>query len=169
MPIITSNPVSPPQDLNIGSSTDHLSASYWAQELHVDYFGDEGLLQVPVGAPFPAGNAQVPCKVVRTHAPVQVKVVTYAYARIMLPPVIPAPETTDPNLRLSSHERLFSAGQEVSPGIMLYIRVGEYRYAVIKPLTTAERMPIADNPAYTPQAADDAVDAQEYSDTILAT
>jgi len=167
LPLITGSLEPDYQLADVGYTPDHLQNPYLAQELSVAYFGDEGLLQVPVGAPFPAGSAQVPCKIVRTHAPVMEKVVTYGYARMGLPPLIPPPETDDPNLRLMEHVRLFSGAQEIMPGVMLYFRVGEYRYAVITPLTTQDRMPVADNPAWNVGTGVDEVNLSDYSTAIL--
>jgi hypothetical protein len=167
--VITSNPIPAPTPFDLKYTDDHLAFGYLMQESSVDYEVDEGLLQVPVGSPFPSGSPQLPCKIVRVHAPIQRKIVTYTYARRDLPPLIPKPETTDSNLRLLKHVRLFWGYTEIAPGVHVHLRTGEYHYAVVTPLTTQDRMPGTDNPAYKPQTRQDYAAAGDYSDSIIVT
>ncbi len=160
----------PPDDtieIDLGYSDDHKLFPYTLQEIQVSYVGDEGLLQVAVGAPFTVGGVQIPCKVVRAHAPVQQKVVTYAFARQFVPPIIPPPETADVNLALLRHTRIFWGYREIAPGVQLYIRVGEYVYAVRVPLTTADTMPTCRAPAYVAGLGAETAQPSEYDSSLV--
>lgn len=181
MPIIVSNSVStiqrgngddvlPPgvERADDGLTQDHLDFPYLVQQLVVDYYGDEGLLQVAVGAPFVSGGEKVPCKIVRTHAPIMRKLVTYNYVRIGVIPVVPPPETDDPNLVLLEHRRLFWGSWQEGTAIPRYARSGEYEYAMRVPLTTNDVMPFGRNPAFEAGTVTEESGSSDYDSTLLA-
>jgi hypothetical protein len=153
--------------LDLGTTDQHQIAPYLVQELHTVYVGDEGLLQVPLGVPFAAGSAQIPSKVVRTHAPVMRKIVTYNYVRLGLIPAIPPPETDDPNLRLLEHRRNPVASFQVGNSLFAYAVTGEYEYAVLTPLTSQDAMPFGKNAAFKTEAVDARLTPANYDPSIL--
>jgi hypothetical protein len=138
-------------------------APYLVQDQTVSYEGNNGMLQVPVGAPVVDGGPKIACKIVRAHAPVMQKVVTYLYQRLGALPLIPTPEPDDINQVLMEHRRI-----PVSPipwgngNNMVYSVMGEYVYALFMPLTTTQdAMPTGLGPAF---ANDGTIDVQIDSD-----
>src|SRR5438094_7005941 len=83
--------------VDLGYRPTHLVAPYLVQQLTTSYAGEEGLLQIPVAAPVLDPTIKIPCKIVRAHAPIMRKIVSYNYVRLALIPDIPQPETDDLN------------------------------------------------------------------------
>lgn len=149
-------------------SSENATGPYVRQDQTVSYDGDNGLLQVPVGAPVVSGGPKIPCKIVRAHAPIMQKVVTYLYQRLASLPRIPTPEPDDSNQVLLEHRRIPMSPTPWGNGSqMLYSVMGEYIYALQMPLTTDDAMPIGLGPAFEDDGTvESEIDSSDYDDPV---
>jgi hypothetical protein len=127
------------EELDTGLFTsDAVDAFYLVRQMQVHFVRHNGILQVPVGAPV-GGGQKVPCKIIRTHAPVEQKVVVFYFVRVGLMPDVPAPEPDSSNQRLIERTitpmppKPYGQGGDYAFSVM-----GEYRYALYIPHDAAQ-------------------------------
>src|SRR5574341_667521 len=83
---------------------EHLAVPNLGWKLVIEYFWFNGIAQMPVARP-PGSPNDIPCKLVRLHAPYGKKVVSWTAKRFGEMPKMPSPETDDANLTLISVDR----------------------------------------------------------------
>ena len=111
-------------------------APYAAYAIQTKYRWKSGLVQVPVAqAPAPGGEADVPCEIVRLHAPYGYKEVRWDMARLGELPECPLIEPDDDFQQLDDAEINIAQPQPQANGELLYAAAGVYRYLLKKPLT----------------------------------
>jgi hypothetical protein len=118
-------------------SQDHVqNGRYTVWGFDVNYWGESGLLQMPVAVAPPPVGVRVPCEIVRSHASVGGLVVTWIAERKGQQPLLPSPLSASPNLVLSTFRITPSAWQaESAEGEVLTHRFsGEYRYFFVRPI-----------------------------------
>lgn len=101
----------------------------------VGYLTDHGWLQLPVATDPTETTPRPGCVLVRAFASMTKKTVTYFATRKGDRPIIPAPDTTDSNLRLMTEAEEFNVPvYDASGALHVWAVVVTYVYAVIKPI-----------------------------------
>lgn len=137
-------------------------------QVHTRYIRDEGLIQVPVAAPPRADGSAVPCEIIRTHAPCEKKVVTWAGERLGEHPFVPQPAPQSSNEVLGN--RVFGplAPKPTGEGnAYAYGAEGEYTYFCIVPHDVAHPFFMGRQPYDATSGVNHHFSLQDYDTDII--
>lgn len=115
-------------------SSEHYQVPYGTYAIRTRYIYRSGKIQVPVAGPAPADSSEETSRVLRLHKPVIQKVVEYEATRSGLPPLVPNPETSNPNEELLEADIDVLAPPLGTGGERNYKISGLYTYALKKPV-----------------------------------
>lgn len=139
------------------------SAPWRGYTCTTQYDYDSGLLQGPN-----AGDSSISCTIVKVHNPIGQKIVRYSATRNGVQPLVPAPESTDPNCVLLL-ARVIPEQPYLDPGARTFIYHVEatYVYALLEPVTAADGFPVG-VPGYTTlNSSDTALAADNFVKGIV--
>lgn len=166
------NPIPGPVETASVWSYASQAAPYRSFACTVEYQWDTGWAQVPTAGPDPADPATPSCQLVKLHASYGTKVVRYWAVRDgaqpALPSPVPSPGAGGDNLKLLSAAVTPSVPEPLDGGTAYRYEVrGEYRYALLSPLTDATGFPVGSGPYTDTPAALHAVRPEQFSRTVL--
>jgi hypothetical protein len=143
-------------------TSDQGQAPYSSYQLETSYQMDNGYRQLSVGTAAPG-----PCELVKLHAAIGRKIITFSITRKSKRPVVPAidPDTTDQVLESAiitpSAPQPTADGSNVEYGV-----TGVYTYLLLTPLITGDELPMGNIPALTGQFDTYVLDDNDTSDLI---
>ncbi len=114
--------------LTVQYTSDDEKYPYLVYDVYVTYSYDSGLRQLPV-----SDTGEAPADVVRLHAPISRKVVTFKARRLGAKPDAPDPTSTDPNEVLESAV-VTPAVPLPGDGTWTWEIAGRYEYFLLRPL-----------------------------------
>jgi hypothetical protein len=149
-------------------SDDQLQAPHTTYVVSKKYSGNMGLIQVPVAGPDLDGGQRRASEMIKVAAPATRMVVEWLASRLGLQPILPHPDTYDPNEVLQDWEiEILNPTFDEAGSIHKFTVRGRYTYALVRPVWILDGLPSSAPPTDVTPLAMNALQPSQFRRGII--